>query len=165
MRVLSTIEDIDSTHSVSPPPSVHNEKPAEAQAARFSFYKSSVTNEPKSESKQNINVCDTDIEALAPQLTEAGSSNVGLVKNKSKCCGAEAWPSPQELKKKRRAEKRRQMKCCGCWVDLSKRTKSLLLLLIGLTIVALATGLGVGLSRRVGGGVYSHGSPNAPITS
>jgi hypothetical protein len=61
--------------------------------------------------------------------------------------------------------KRKDMKCCGFWVNMQKRYKALVFILIALMVVGVGTGLGVGLSRKVGGGVYVHGSPNAPIGS
>jgi hypothetical protein len=172
-QVLSTIEDIDSTHSMTPPqsPSGHNEKTLEISPYSTFDNDTPARTALTSESKQNINVIhhspyDTDIEALTPQRTQCSQSKTGLLKSKCKTNIADtAWPTPQELKQRKKALKKQDMKCCGFWVNMQKRYKVLVYLTIALMIVGLGTGLGVGLSRNVGGGVYLHGSPNAPIGS
>lgn len=172
-QILSTIEDIDSTHSMSPPqsPSGHNEKTLEISPYSTFDNDTRARAALTSESKQNINVIhhspyDTDIEALTPQRTQCSQSKTGLLKSKCKTNIADsAWPTPQELKQRKKALKKQDMKCCGFWVNMQKRYKALVFIAIALTIIGLGAGLGVGLSRKVGGGVYLHGNPNAPIGS
>ncbi|KAF2239143.1 hypothetical protein EV356DRAFT_515377 [Viridothelium virens] len=82
-----------------------------------------------------------------------------------------AWPTKQSLKAKARAmklERRLQRSgrgCCGSCVELRERCrlkgrmKLWVKILLGLLIVAAAVGIGIGVSRAVGGGVWAkHGT-------
>lgn len=172
IEVLSTIEDVDSTHSLSPTRS-HNEKSHERETSPFSpFYNPAPTRysleAQKSESKQNINVInaayDTDVEALTPHTTK----NLGLFKSKSGNPECTVWPGQDAMKKKKKAMRRERNKhtVCGCMAGLDKRTKIWIKVLIALLVIGTAVGVGVGVSKAVGGGVWkSSNNSNAPIAS
>jgi len=179
--VLRTIEDVDSTHSLTPTLTrSHDEKASlEQKTTAFSpFYNPTPTRysleAQKSESKQNINVIsaayDTDVEAcLTPQKTEASCSKAGLLKAK---CGkgmdmdCTVWPGQKAMKMKKKAMRRERGKhdLCGCMAGMNRKTKIWIKVLIALVIVGAAVGVGVGVSRAVGGGVWKNNqNSNAPI--
>lgn len=64
------------------------------------------------------------------------------------------WPTKQTLQDRARASKAKR-RTCQCWGRLTKKQKIITEVLIGLTVVALAVGLSVGISRAVGGGVWA----------
>lgn len=174
IEVLSTIEDVDSTHSLSPTQTSHNEKSLERETSPLSpFYNPAPTRysleAQKSESKQNINVInanyDTDIEALTPHQTK---SNVGLFKSKSGNPECTVWPGQNAMRMKKKAMRREKGKymLCGCMASLDKRTRIWIKALIALLVIGTAVGVGVGVSRAVGGGVWKNSNnSNAPISS
>lgn len=148
---LSTIEDMDDT----PPSTSHNEKYP-------SPYLSTV--KTASDSKQNINKnsFDCDMEAgLTVQRTEAGYSKTSLIKSKS--CGAEQWPNRIVEQKKMRIARRRDRACCACWGELSKKQRTLVLTVVFLLVIGAAIGVGIGVSKRVGGGVVTKDGTNTPL--
>jgi hypothetical protein len=180
IEVLSTIEDVDSTHSLSPTHSSRNEKSLERETSPFSpFYNPAPTRysleKNKSESKQNINVInsssyDTDVEAcLTPQKTDATcGGKVSLLKSKSRGdMECTVWPGQNALKQKKKAMRRERGKhlmCCGWMAGLNKKTKIWVKVLIALVVVGIAVGVGVGVSRAVGGGVWKNqDAANSPI--
>lgn len=172
MEVLSTIEDVDSTHSLSPTQTTRNEKSLERETSPFSpFYNPTPTRysleAQKSESKQNINVIntpyDTDVEALTLR-----QSNNGIFKSKSGNPECTVWPGQKAMKMKKKAMRKQKAKnmVCGCMAGLDKKTKVWIKALIALVVVGLAVGVGVGVSRAVGGGVWtSNTNANSPISS
>jgi hypothetical protein len=175
IEVLSTIEDVDSTHSLSPTHSTRNEKSLERETSPFSpFYNPAPTRysleAQKSESKQNITTYDTDVEAcLTPQKTEATCGRASLLKNKSRSdMDCTVWPGQKALKQKKKAmrkQKGKHLMCCGWMAGLDRKTKIWVKVLIALLVIGAAVGVGVGISRAVGGGVWKKGNANAPISS
>jgi hypothetical protein len=159
INVMSTIEDIDSTHSMTPPATAHNEK--FPNAASSPYYNLQT---PASESKQNINPFDQDLEAqtLTQQKTEASQSKTGLLKKKSATTVDPAWPGRDQLKM-RKKQLKREKACCGSWVAMSSRKKTMVKVLIFLVVVAFATGLGIGISRALNTGVWTKSGSNTPI--
>lgn len=74
------------------------------------------------------------------------------------------WPSQQTLKEKARSEKRRRGRMP--WRNLNKRQMLYLKLAVILVLIGLVVGLGVGITKAVGGGVWSgrgeqHSIPDA----
>jgi len=163
-NVLSTIEDIDSTHSVTPPATAHNEK--------FPNITSSPYYNPQSqgsESKQNITVVhssfDHDLEAqtLTQQKTEASQSKTGLLKKKSATNVDPAWPGRDQLKM-RKKQLKREKACCGWWAGMSSKKRTLIKVLIFLVVVAVATSLGLGISKALNTGAWTKSGANTPIS-
>ena len=179
-EVLSTIEDVDSTHSLTPSQSTRNEKSLERENSPFSpFYNPTPTryslDKAKSESKQNINIIpsnsyDTDVEAcLTPQKTTGTyGGRMSLLKSKSRGdIECTVWPGQNALKQKKkdmRRERGKNLMCCGWMAGLSKKKKIYAKILIALLVVGIAVGVGVGISRAVGGGVWKNKTSNAPIS-
>jgi hypothetical protein len=175
--VLSTIEDIDSTHSLTPTHTSQNEKSLDRETSPFSpFYNPNPTRysleAQKSESKQNINIIsaayDTDVETgLTPERTRASCSKAGLLKTKSgKDMDCTVWPGQKQMKMKKKEMRRQQAKhgVCGCMAGLDRKTKIWIKVLIALLVVGAAIGVGLGISKAVGGGIWkSNSKSNAPI--
>jgi len=173
---LSTIEDNESTNSLTPT-HTQNEKSLERETSAFSpFYNPNPTRlsleAQKTESKQNINVIssayDTDVEAcLTEQKTQASCSKSGLLRTKtSKELDCTVWPGQKAMKQKKKAMRRERGKhnICGCMAGMNKKTQIWIKVLIALLVVGAATGIGIGVSKAVGGGVWKNSSTsNAPI--
>ena len=72
------------------------------------------------------------------------------------------WPCAETMRKKKLALQR--AKGCAPFRRLSKRQKVVVQIIIAFVLIGAITGLGVGISKAVGGGVFrtSHNT-NAPI--
>ncbi|KAB8304506.1 hypothetical protein EYC80_003894 [Monilinia laxa] len=155
--VLSTIEDVDSTHSLSPSQTRHEKSSLAQETSPFSpFYNPNPTRysleAQKSSSKQNIAVYDTDVEAyLTPQqTTKSGLLTKAKTGATQECT---VWPGQQQMKRKKKAMKHDRISAgiCGCMAGFDRKTRIWIKVLIALVVVALAVGVGVGISRAVGG--------------
>lgn len=149
--ILSTIEDCESTRSMSIAPSIQNEKSVvEVESSPYSFLQ-------KSESKENMTGSnsgfDTDIEGLTQMKTEAACSRSGLVAMKAKCSTANAWPSRTEQKKMMKTKKQNRA-FCGCWAGMTRKHRNMIKVGILLVVLGLIIGLCVGVTRAVHGGVF-----------
>lgn len=157
IAVMSTIEDIDSTHSMSPPPSARHEKSMDHENP---FY-----NPTRGESKQNFNVnhssFDLEAQGLTPQKTEC-SGKSGLLMKKSRC--DPAWPDRQELKQRKEAAKRERA-CCQMWAGMSKTKRGIITTVVVLLFLGAAIGIGLGVSKRVGGGAVTKQGTNTPLSN
>ena len=177
--ILTTIEDNESSHTLTPThTNTHDEKATDRETSPFSpFYNPNPTRysleAQKSESKQNINVIqsayDTDVEAcLTPQKTQASCSKAGLLKTKGgHNVDCTVWPGQRAMKMKQKAmrRERRRHGVCGCMAGMDKKTRTWIKALIILVVVGAAIGLGIGISRAVGGGIWENKSnSNAPIS-
>jgi hypothetical protein len=106
----------------------------------------------KSESKQTINVCESDLEAC---LTDSkGDTQQLRTPCRTKECAV--WPGKRTLKAQMKAGRRQRG--CNPLRNLGKRTRIWVKIVIGLLIVGLAVGIGVGISKAVGGGVWKSSS-------
>ncbi|TAQ85604.1 hypothetical protein B7494_g6062 [Chlorociboria aeruginascens] len=175
--VMSTIEDVDSTLSLTPTPTrtTHDEKSLHHETSPLSpSYnpnpsRSSVEKQ-KSEYRQNNNVdtaYDTDLEAcLTPQKTPCSGGSIALLKTKVGGPECTVWPGQKEMKKKKKAMRiqKRKVGVCGCMAGLDRQTRIWVKVLVALVVVGLAVGLGVGISKAVGGGFWKNEqNSNAPI--
>ncbi|PMD34671.1 hypothetical protein L207DRAFT_124577 [Hyaloscypha variabilis F] len=140
INVMSTIQDIDSVHSMTPPATANNEKFPVATSSPYYNHQTQ-----GSESKQNIN------------------SKTGLLKKKSATNIDPAWPGRDQLKM-RKKQMKREKACCGWWVGMDSKKKTLIKVLIFLVIVALATGLGIGISKALNTGAWTKSGANTPIS-
>ncbi|TGO36330.1 hypothetical protein BHYA_0128g00170 [Botrytis hyacinthi] len=171
--VLSTIQDVDSTHSLSPTHTRYEKSSLSQETSPFSpFYNPNPTRysleAQKSSSKHNIAMYDTDVEAcLTPQQTTKG----GTLLTKAKTGATQectVWPGQKQMKRKRKAMKKDRLSAgiCGCMAGFDRKTRIWIKILIALVVVALAVGVGVGISRAVGGGVWKNSqSTNTAISS
>ncbi|KAK4971126.1 hypothetical protein LTR28_013796 [Elasticomyces elasticus] len=126
-------------------------------------------------SKTHLDIYETaatpDLEAGGGTYTPFASSTTDLPPHYSNGGAAKecaVWPSKQTLKQQQLLERRRRRPCarcycCGFMQGWSKKQRLLFQLLIALFVVAAAVGLGVGISRAVGGGVWAGNSHTRPI--
>ncbi|QSZ29600.1 hypothetical protein DSL72_004116 [Monilinia vaccinii-corymbosi] len=172
--VLSTIEDVDSNHSLSPSQTRQEKSGLSSQeTSAFSpFYNPNPTryslDAQKSSSKQNIAIYDTDVEAsLTPQpTTKSGGALTKAKTGATQECSV--WPGQQQMRRKKKAMKHERISAgiCGCMAGFDSKTRVWIKILIALVVIALAVGVGVGISRAVGGGVWrSSQSTNTAISS
>ena len=92
--------------------------------------------------------------AAFPTLSAATTATQPKVSVDGRVKECTAWPTKQTLREKAKQDKYKD-RSCRWWGDLSRKQKMWIKILIGLTIVALAVGLSVGISRAVGGGVWT----------
>jgi hypothetical protein len=157
--MLPTIEDVDSTHSLTPTPtrSASHSNDDRETSPLSPFYSHPTTRHSleaqKSGGKQNINIYESDLEAC---LSES-KTNMLHTRNASRLAkDCSVWPGQRTLKEQKKAA--RQQNSCNPMRNLSKRTKFWVKILIGLLVVGLAVGIGVGISKAVGGGVWKSSS-------
>jgi len=133
--------------------------------------------------KNEHNVFETDLESgISPYTPNASASRLDLpspfqyfAANGSKYSVNSAaqecamWPSKHTLQEKARQEKAKRSgtDCCAPitqrWASMDKRQRLWFKIFIALLIVAFAVGLGIGISRAVGGGIWSTGNQINPI--
>jgi hypothetical protein len=168
--ILSTIEDVDSTHSLSPSATrIPDEKmpSSDRESSPLSpFYNPTPTRysleAQKSSSKQNISISayETDVEAcLTPQQTTHLSKNrTGMSSTNTLAKECTVWPGQKQMKQKKKAMKfeRGRQGVCGCMAGLNRKTKIWVKLLMALVVIGLAVGVGVGISKAVGGGIWKN---------
>lgn len=151
---LTATNDIESAHTLTPSQSLTqtNEKLTNAP-----FYKAPT----QSESRQNINSYDTDVEAcLSPQKTK---NTLGDIRSNNDTA---VWPGQQALKRKKKMMRKERGKqaLCGWMAGMPKKTQIWIKIGIALLVVGAAIGIGVGVSKAVGGGIWKNKeSSNAPI--
>lgn len=83
------------------------------------------------------------------------------------------WPTKQTLRNQEKADraKRRAARACGCnsihawWSSISKRQRLWFKILVAAFIVAVACGLGIGISKAVGAGVFAGKGQSKPIAN
>jgi hypothetical protein len=164
---LTTIKDEDSTHSITPPATAHDEK-------RVNIYTthSYSSNTPprssmevyKSESKTGIIAnLDVDLEA-GHRSFDANGGGISLLPSKiGKVCTKDpAWPS-REDQKKEMLQMKRNRACCGWWAGLTTKKRNWAKTIIFFLVCGLLVGIAVSITRAVGGGVFSGDNTNKPI--
>ncbi|KAL2068745.1 hypothetical protein VTL71DRAFT_15083 [Oculimacula yallundae] len=142
-QILSTIHDVDSTHSLTPPGTATNEKTIETTYT----------------TPMNDRDMFTDLEGqrLTTQKTEASVSKTGLLT--TACSKVDsAWPGRNHMKQQKKADKLQRSRC-GYWARLKKMHKALIIAAIVLAILGIALGIGFGISQKVGGTI-NDGSDN-----
>lgn len=73
------------------------------------------------------------------------------------------WPCKKQLREKQLA-RRQKGRRCDPFGRLSKKQKVVVQTLIVLLLIGAITGLGIGISKAVGGGVFrTNNNSNAPI--
>ena len=97
-----------------------------------------------SESKTNLRVYEHDLEAGAPSL-----HSIRTTRPRKECT---VWPGKHQLLEKSLAVKK--SKGCSPFRNLDRKQKLWAKIIIALIIVGAAVGIGVGVSKAVGGGVW-----------
>lgn len=116
----------------------------------------------ESTAKGHLNVYQHDLESGVPisATSTVGAPKVSVDGRVKECT---MWPSKQTLMEKAKA--RKQERGCNPLRTLDKKQKLWAKIFIALFIIAAAVGLGVGISRAVGGGVWSGNGSNKKIPS
>lgn len=164
-NVLPTIEDADSVHSMTTtltPAAARSHDDREASPLS-PFYSHPTTRYSlegqKSESKININVYDSDIEAC---LTDSNNNILHPATTTKTNKDCTVWPGQRTLMEKKKAARRQ--KGCNPMRNLDKRTKLWVKICIAILVVGIAVGVGIGVSKAVGGGVWGPNSGSKPIS-
>ncbi|CZS89772.1 uncharacterized protein RAG0_01039 [Rhynchosporium agropyri] len=135
-QLLSTINDVDSTRSLTPPGTATNEKTIETT------YTTAIN-------ERDLLYADLEAQSLTTQKTQVSASKTGLLN--TACSRVDsAWPGRNHMKQQKKAAKLERSRC-GCWAGLSKTYKALIISAITLAILGVALGIGFGLSQKVGG--------------
>ncbi|KAF2200753.1 hypothetical protein GQ43DRAFT_62340 [Delitschia confertaspora ATCC 74209] len=113
-------------------------------------------------SKVHLSVYEHDLEAGTPlsaaTTTTATHPKVSVDGRVKECT---MWPSRQTVLEKKKATKR--ARGCAFFKNLTAKQRLWAKIIIALVIVAAAVGLGVGISRAVGGGVWAGDHESKPI--
>lgn len=155
---MDTIEDVDSTHSVTPTPTLNRPDNSSSPFSPFydhaqapttlSLQTTKVESCVKANPKSNAAVYESDVEAC---LTESNSNFLAHKRTNTKDCTV--WPSQKALKDANLA-KRRRGECWNPMRGLEKRTKFWIKIAIAAVIVGVAVAVGLGISKAVGGGIW-----------
>ncbi|KAG9246154.1 hypothetical protein BJ878DRAFT_307420 [Calycina marina] len=156
---VPTVNDQESTHTLTPPNSIshtnNNEK------ASTPFYAVPAT---QSESKQEINIYEHDVEA--GNLSLANTKTKNTIRDIRSHNDNAVWPGQIALKRKKKLMRKERGKqaLCGWMAGMPKKTQVWIKILIAAVVIGAAIGIGIGVSKAVGGGVWKNkNSSNAPI--
>jgi len=164
-NILPTIEDADSVHSITPnlTPAVtrtHDDREASPLSPFYTHPTTRYSLEgQKSESKINIDVYESDIEAC---LTDSKNNILQLTTTTKTNKECSVWPGQRALMEKKKAARRQ--KGYNPMRNLDKRTKFWVKICIAILFVGIAVGVGIGVSKAVGGGVWGPNSVSKPIS-
>ncbi|KAI9865910.1 MAG: hypothetical protein M1813_001877 [Trichoglossum hirsutum] len=156
--MLPTIDDVDSTQTLTPTTSNLERKDSNDPCASSPFYCHPTTrysfDVQKSEMKPIVSTEEIDLEY------GVGKTSVECHNGPRKDCSV--WPGKHTLMaRKRQAKKKGGM--CNPMRCLTKQQKLFAKILIALLVVAAAVGIGVGISRAVGAGVWKNNNEQRPI--
>lgn len=98
----------------------------------------------------NANPFDTDIEAMVPSNEPITRKSTQCIRGGADC---QVWPGQDHWKRKAKAAKR-ERRACNCLAHLSKRNRIIVKVLIGILIVGIAVGIGFGVSKPLGAGIW-----------
>ena len=111
------------------------------------------TSDASSPSSRNYaNPFDTDIEAIVTSSSEQQLARKSLRCSKMATQDCEMWPGKDHWKRKAKAAKMKRS--CNCLAHLSKRNRIIVKLLIGLLVIGIAVGVGLGISKPLGAGIW-----------
>jgi hypothetical protein len=155
--MLPTIDDVDSTQTLTPTNSHLEKKDSNDPSASSPFYCHPTTrysfDVQKSEMKPIVSTEEIDLEY------GVGKTSVEYHHGPRKDCSV--WPGKHTLMARKRQAKKRGM--CNPMASLTKQQKLFAKILIALLVVAAAVGIGVGISRAVGAGVWKNNNEQRPI--
>ncbi|KAK3374096.1 hypothetical protein B0T24DRAFT_287371 [Lasiosphaeria ovina] len=101
-------------------------------------------------SHHHANPFDTDIEAIITTSEHSTRKSAECTKGGSDC---QVWPGQDHWRRKAKAAKMSRHNC-NCLAHLSKRNRIMVKVLIGLLIVGIAVGVGFGVSKPLGAGIW-----------
>jgi hypothetical protein len=105
----------------------------------------------QSKTHLDVHVAERDVEAGLPLSTATTQQPKSSVDGRVKECTM--WPSRQAVMDQRKTYKR--TRGCNLFKNLTSKQRLWAKIIIALIVVAAAVGLGVGISRAVGGGVWA----------
>jgi hypothetical protein len=105
----------------------------------------------QSKTHLDVHVAERDVEAGLPLSTATTQQPKSSVEGRVKECTM--WPSRQAVLDQRKTYKR--ARGCNLFKNLTGKQRLWAKIVIALIVVAAAVGLGVGISRAVGGGVWA----------
>lgn len=118
----------------------------------------------KSESNLHLPLYNHDLEA-GSRITHASQADAVPELPSHVHKDDKVWPCSR-TKEKTLLEKQQQRRGCSPYNRLSKKQKFCVQVLIALVVIGAFTGLGLGISKAVGGGVFkSNDNSSAPISS
>lgn len=106
---------------------------------------------PQSKTHLDVHTLERDIEAGTPLSAATTQQPKVSVDGRVKECTM--WPSRQAVMDQRKVYKRQRG--CNLFKNLTSKQRLWAKIIIALLVVAAAVGLGVGISRAVGGGVWA----------
>ncbi len=99
-------------------------------------------------SSNHLNPFDTDVEAIMTHSSNTASEN--CIRRIGSDC--QVWPGQDHWKRKAKAAKMKRS--CRCLSHLSKRNRLIVKILIGFLVVGIAVGIGFGISKPLGAGIW-----------
>lgn len=119
-------------------------------------------NDTAPQGKNLLNVAIHDLEGGVP-LSTASTQQLPKQSVDGRVKECTMWPSRQAVLDKRKSYKRKRG--CAFFRNLTSKQRLWAKIVIALLVVAAAVGLGVGISRAVGGGVWAgNGKPSKEIS-
>jgi hypothetical protein len=106
---------------------------------------------PQSKTHLDVHTMERDVEAGLPLSAATTQQPKSSVDGRVKECTM--WPSRQAVMDQRKTHKR--ARGCNLFKNLTSKQRLWVKIVIALIVVAAAVGLGVGISRAVGGGVWA----------
>ncbi|KAF2749913.1 hypothetical protein M011DRAFT_456646 [Sporormia fimetaria CBS 119925] len=155
-------KDSDMTIPVTSPTALEKAPSFDSSNPFSAFYKHPEARrsmDGKPPSKTHLGVHEYDLEAGPPLSAATTQQPKVSVDGRVKECTM--WPSRQAMLEKEKQSRR--ARGCNLFRGLNSRQRLWVKIFIGLMIVAAATGLGVGISRAVGGGVWASPGQTKPI--
>ncbi|KAI9742269.1 MAG: hypothetical protein M1818_004169 [Claussenomyces sp. TS43310] len=156
-NAVSMIQDAESAHNVMPAQTCAGQSEHPLGTSPFSPFYSHQTScsslhEAKSESKPSFKVYENDLEA---GLTKSQSSLITL-KPDPNC---PVWPGIKAQKQKSKAERRSKARGCNILNRYDRKTRLCIQTLIALAVIGCIIGIGLGVNKTVGGGVWHDKNP------
>ncbi|KAK4212334.1 hypothetical protein QBC37DRAFT_194692 [Rhypophila decipiens] len=125
-----------------------------AEKSDASFSRASNVSTPASAGSRNP--FDTDIEAIITSSEHCMRKSTECTKGGTDC---HVWPGQEHWRRKAKAAKMSRHNC-NCLAHLSKRNRIIVKLLIGFLIIGIAVGVGFGVSKPLGAGIWRSENQN-----
>ncbi|KAF2016033.1 hypothetical protein BU24DRAFT_190580 [Aaosphaeria arxii CBS 175.79] len=150
--------------SASTCPPTEKETPIDTANPFSAFYKHpdarrSMDGNSNNKMHLDINVAERDLESGVPLSAATTQQPKVSVDGRVKECTM--WPSRQAMMEKKKMSRR--ARGCNLFRNLNSKQRLWAKIVIALFVIAAAVGLGVGISRAVGGGVWSSPGQSKPI--
>ncbi|KAK4451935.1 hypothetical protein QBC34DRAFT_47030 [Podospora aff. communis PSN243] len=107
-------------------------------------------------SAHHANPFDTDIEAIITTDT-CNRKSTECTKGGPDC---QVWPGRDHWRRKAKANKMSRHNC-NCLAHMSKRNRIIVKILIGMLIIGIAVGVGLGISKPLGAGIWKSSQQNS----